>query len=460
MARSVSVGIDFGTSVVKGTAIDLQSGERHQISDVYTDRSEQASPAGWSLVLERMLHVLAARLGASVRVESLAITAMVPNVALVTRTGQTLGSLLFCDNDAFELELALDARFNSPRWANEVLSKLLLLAENSTGQSFRWFTTHSWLVHDLTGAFVLDSVTAGECGSLVSSLGEWDRNLLQELKLSPDVLPSIVAPASVAGVVRDSYPVSNFRGVPVVAGTSDTIATALGAGWGLAPESLLVYYGTFNCVARLLKGRDDILDGSTPFNPFDWILSVPRAGAQLAHLADLIGEGGDLSTRIASLDAMAAQSQPGANGLVFLHSDDLRKTTVSTPPMGSIRYLQPRHTKGDLARAVLEGFAFLIRWALESAGRSPTSFSSVMAAGGGARSTLWRQIVADTTRLTQAYRPSADRGLGSALLAVSGIDRSALARLGAIVAAETITSLPSDTSGYEAAYRRYLASWT
>ncbi|HVL68787.1 MAG TPA: FGGY-family carbohydrate kinase [Vicinamibacterales bacterium] len=452
---TICVGVDLGTSVVKATALDVNSGERHQIASAYGSRSAQASPSGWSSVLERILTTLFDQIESGVRVEALSITSMVPNVALRTESDEPIGTLLFCDDDAYELELSLDKQLNSPKWANEVLSKVLLLSKGST-TPFRWYSTHNWLVRDLTGAFVVDTVTAGECGSLIEPGHGWNGAILGDFGIDRSSLPEIMPPATFAGRVRASYGVPQLRGVPVTVGSSDTVATALGAGLANERDALLVYYGTFNSAARITRTRDEVLFGLSPLNPFQWILSVPRAGEQLSHLAGLITDGENRTEQLALFDALAASSEPGARGIVFLHSDDLRQTTVSSRPRGSVRYLEPHHTRGDLARALLEGFAYLLRWAIET---ESTTFSAALAAGGGARSNLWRQIVSDVTGLTQVYRPSADRGVGSALLAAAAIDKGLLDKLTSLIAVEDQACAPGDSSRYAAPYARYLETW-
>lgn len=457
--KDVSIGVDFGTSVVKATALDLKTGARLQISRTYGDRGEQSSPDGWSAMLHRILSQLIDDLGSTVSVQSLAVTAMVPNVALVTNEGATLGSLLFCDDDAYLLERELDAQLDSAPWANEVLSKILFLTRNNRIKEFRWYTTHNWLVKDLTGAFVIDSVTAGECGTMISTLGRWSSEMIEHFRLSSESIPEIVSPLSLVGTVRDSYPVAAVRGVPVAAGTSDTIATALGAGWEEKPDSLLVYYGTFNCAARIAPTRSEIITGAVARNPFEWILSIPRAGTQLVHLAGLLGEGELAADRLSCLDAFASTSPPGSNGVVFLHADNITDTTVSSRPAASIRNLQPHHTRGDLSRSALEGFAFLLRWSLQKAGLDGTSFSSIVAAGGGARSPLWRQIVSDVCGVDQRYRPAADRGLGSAMLAAAALDLTSLVPLDAVLQSETEITHPSTNTSYDDAYEHYMSFW-
>ena len=456
---TVSIGIDFGTSVVKGTAVNHQTGGVQQITSRYKDRFEQSHPQGWSQVLQRTLEQLTGLIEPSMSVMSLAITGMVPNVSLMAHNGECLGSLLFCDNEAYQLELELDKELKSPPWSNEVLSKIIFLARAKPGKQFRWYSTHNWLVFKLTGRFVLDSVTAGECGNLILAGSGWNHEIIERFGLDQGNFPEIVPPAAIVGMVGEDYPVPALRGVPVAAGTSDTVATALGAGWSEQRGSLLVYYGTFNCAARIQHGRSAVLHGSVPCNPFDWLLSIPKAGTQLEHLADLLVDGPTRGERLDALGQLAAEAPPGCNGLVFLHADDIEHTTVSTVPCGSVRFLVPGHTKSDLLRAPLEGFAYLLRWSFERRRLGADAFPFVMAAGGGAQSDHWRQIVSDVSGLTQCYRPSADRGLGSALLATVALSSELFGKLEHQAQREVRITRPVISPRYDEPYRRYLGTF-
>jgi xylulokinase len=80
------------------------------------------------------------------------------------------------------------------------------------------------------------------------------------------------------------------------------------------------------------------------------------------------------------------------------------------------------HTQADLARAVLEGVAFSLRAALEVIGEI-TPLHQLLATGGGARSSIWLQILADILR-TELTAPKAEEGAayGAAILAMVGVD--------------------------------------
>jgi xylulokinase len=88
---------------------------------------------------------------------------------------------------------------------------------------------------------------------------------------------------------------------------------------------------------------------------------------------------------------------PGSGGLVFLPYLSGERTPHPDPhARGAWVGLTVRHTRGHLTRAVLEGVAFGLKDCfdlLRSAGLG--EIEQVRVSGGGAKSVLWRQILAD-----------------------------------------------------------------
>lgn len=121
--------------------------------------------------------------------------------------------------------------------------------------------------------------------------------------------------------------------------------------------------------------------------------------------------------------APAAEIPPGSEGLLFLPYLTGERTPHPDPlARGAFVGLTSRHTKAHMTRAVLEGVAFGLKDSfvlMENAGLP--SQLEVRVAGGGARSLLWRQILADilgsplvTTNSTEGA------AYGAALLAAVG----------------------------------------
>jgi len=84
--------------------------------------------------------------------------------------------------------------------------------------------------------------------------------------------------------------------------------------------------------------------------------------------------------------------------------------------------LRYHHTRGHMARAVMEGVSFALRDALTLALSLGASVDSMVIAGGGAESRVWRQILTDVLGVPlKKSRQQEQACLGATLLAGVGI---------------------------------------
>jgi xylulokinase len=96
------------------------------------------------------------------------------------------------------------------------------------------------------------------------------------------------------------------------------------------------------------------------------------------------------------LTAEAAQAPAGCEGLLFLPYLTGERTPYPDPNARGVFFgLTVRHTKPHLIRSVLEGVSYGLRDSLELMRALGMPLAQVRASGGGARSALWRQILAD-----------------------------------------------------------------
>jgi xylulokinase len=120
--------------------------------------------------------------------------------------------------------------------------------------------------------------------------------------------------------------------------------------------------------------------------------------------------------------AEAARVQAGAEGLIFLpYLTGERTPYGSAIARGVFFGLNPQHTRGHMARAVIEGVSYALGQSFDLLKAAGVSTDCVRLTGGGARSPLWRQILADVFNSPVAIQP-ADEGpaYGAALLAAIG----------------------------------------
>jgi len=123
-------------------------------------------------------------------------------------------------------------------------------------------------------------------------------------------------------------------------------------------------------------------------------------GTSLEWLLDNVWGGKDAGERRERLyDAVnegVARSSAGANGLLFYPLAGGHAATIGTGRGGFIG-LSLSHSRDDMARAVMEGIAFELRWAVQEIREAGVEVAELRMVGGAAESSVWPQIVADIT---------------------------------------------------------------
>ena len=273
-----------------------------------------------------------------------------------------------------------------------------------------------------TGDFVTDYIEAE--GSMLFDFDkrDWDENLLSLAGLNKEMMPSIVSPFSFVGKVtaeaaRDA---GLCEGTPVICGATDTAMEVLAAGAvGCGDMTLKLATAGRICVIsdRFYPDRN-IINYSHLKDGLCYPGSATKScAASLRWFRDTFG--GDYS----EFDALAEQVAPGCDGLVFNPHLMGELTPYADPALrASFIGFGASHTKGHFARAVMEGVAMSLldcKIYLEERGVSIGKKAVVI--GGGAKSALWRQIVADALDLTLIVTERNDSSLGSCICAAVAI---------------------------------------
>ena len=117
------------------------------------------------------------------------------------------------------------------------------------------------------------------------------------------------------------------------------------------------------------------------------------------------------------LNAALAESAPGSHGLLFTPLSGPSQLSGAAPG-GTLAGLQLAHTRADMARAILEGCAFEVRWALDQLRGSGLPTTELWIAGGASASPVWPQILADISGVPIVLADYANwAALGGAALA-------------------------------------------
>ncbi|MFC4784365.1 xylulokinase [Nocardioides sp. MAHUQ-72] len=252
----------------------------------------------------------------------------------------------------------------------------------------------------------------------------YDPVLVRRAGVDPGRLPPLVATGSVVAPVRAD--VAAELGISpeavVVAGVPDLHGAALGSGCVRDHEAHLSIGTTAWVSCPLPDKKTDLLRqmATVPgLRPDRYLLgnNQETAGRCLEWLARVLADGGG-PPAYDDLLALAATSPPGAGGIVFTPWLAGERSPVDDrAARGGFHHVSLSSTRADLVRAVLEGVALNARWLLEAADHvAGRRLEPLRLVGGGARSLLWCQVVADVSgrRVERVAQPllTGLRGVG------------------------------------------------
>jgi len=244
---------------------------------------------------------------------------------------------------------------------------------------------HDWLTLQLTGELVTDRGDASGTGYWSPSAGGYVADVFALLGVDPDVAPRVLGPRDVAG---------NLGDVVVGPGTGDNMGAALGL--GLQEGDVAISLGTSGTVFAVSPDATSdatgavagFADATGRFLPLVCTLNATKVTDTMARL---LGRERD------EFERLALAAPPGADGVVLVPYFDGERTPNLPDASGTIRGLRSDTGPESLARAAYEGVACNLLDAFDAltCAGVPTGSGRVFLVGGGARSAVYPQLVAD-----------------------------------------------------------------
>jgi xylulokinase len=316
--------------------------------------------------------------------------------------------------------------------------KLLWVRDNEPdifARTRKMLLPKDYIRYRLTGKLAMEiSDAAGTC-LLDVKQGRWSREVLEALEIDPALLPPVVAADTVCGTITEEVAALTdlLPGIPVAGGGADNACAAVGNGV-VRPGLALVSIGTSGVVLAYAGTPQVDMSGPIPrvhtFNhavPQAWYLMgvTQGAGLSLHWVRDNIGLPERALESWTGLDAYdllmkEAESVPaGSDGLLFLpYLQGERTPHLDAYARGGWIGLTASHDRRHLIRSVLEGVAFSLKDCSTIIQGQGLPIEQVRVTGGGAKSPLWRQIIADVLGI-ELVTTNATEGpaFGAALLA-------------------------------------------
>ncbi len=422
------LGIDLGSSTAKAV-LATTSGEvlaRASCTQVIHRPGVglvEQDPADWWEALRTLVQRLFAQV-ATDSVDGVAVSAHFPTLLLTDEAGAPLlPALLYADTraDAWVSEAARIT--GESLLGDEIVPKILWLHATRPDvlrQARHLFNPQDYLAYRLCGRHAVDHRTAVRTGGLfdVHTL-TWRDDIAQAIGLDPTVLPAIREAGSILGTVTaDAAQQTGIpAGAPVIVALPDTPAALLGAGVVHQGEVLL-YYGTTATADACIYDAENYLRNPTLIAHGGLYREVAYAvlGPVLPWVASGFSQVDHVPIDLEAMDEAAAVLPVDPEGpfvLPYFLAHARADLVVRRP---AIVGLDVQHNRTHLHRALLESFGYTIRAGLEDAGMWSADHRFV-AAGGGAHSETWRQIVSDVLGVDQTWAAASDGALGDAMLA-------------------------------------------
>ncbi len=315
--------------------------------------------------------------------------------------------------------------------------------------------------HRLTGDYVTDYIEAE--GSMLFDINtmSWSSELCAVLGINIEMMPKIMKPTDIVGkITKEASELTGLcEGTPVVCGTTDTVMEVFASG-AVSKGQMTLKLATAGriCVItdRPYPDKNIINYSHIESGLFYPGTATKSCAASLRWYRDTFG--GDYR----ELDAEAERIPIGADGLVFHPYLNGELTPYANPNLcADFVGVRSFHTKAHFTRAVLEGVAMSMlecKKAIESLNIEHENTATII--GGGGKSPLWRQMIADALGLKLKEMKYADSSFGSAMLAgvACGIFNDFKSALSLCNNEESVT-LPNNenTKKYAQLFQRYKA---
>lgn len=484
------LGIDCGTQGTKALLLDADSGRvlgqgsaSHELISGPNGRREQDTEQ-WTSAFEKTTAAALAEAGVDgSQVLGIGVSGQQHGLVTLDAEGQVLRpAKLWCDTEsANENQRLLDwlggeqgslERLGVVIAPGYTVSKLLWMKEQHP-QLFERIAhillPHDYLNYWLTGRCCSEYGDASGTGYFNVRTREWDCAILRHID------PGGRLEAALPELIESDQPVGRLR--PALAkrlglnpqtivssGGGDNMMGAIGTG-NIRPGAITMSLGTSGTLYAYADqprisaqpSAATFCSSSGGWLPLICTMNLTNANGAIRDLLQL-----DLE----AFSALAAEAPIGAAGVTMLPFLNGERVPALPQATASLHGLTADNlTRANLCRAVIEGVTFGLRYGLDLLRDSGIHSQRIQLIGGGAKSPMWRQMVADMMAApVVCTRHSEAAALGGAIQAAWCHARQSDPEASLEVLCERCVSVDEATAvepsanavnAYEQAYRRY-----
>lgn len=469
------IGIDLGTSAVKLLLVDADGNVKKSVSRSYplsfpkSGWSEQDPEDWWNAVVDGLAELTegidknAIRgIGCGGQMHGLVALDENDNVirpAILWNDGRTSEETDYLNTVIGKKKLTeLTANI---AFAGFTAPKLLWLRKNEPenfAKISKIMLPKDYINYRLTGVHCCDYSDASGLLLLDVKNKAWSREMLDICGITESQMPKLFESYDIVGNVTADIGLP--KDIKVAAGAGDNAAAAVGTG--------IVGEGGCN-ISIGTSGTIFISSEKFAVDPNNALHAFAHADGGF-HLMGVVLSAAScnkwfckniLSTDEYDTEQAAVEKEKlGRNNVYFLpYLMGERSPINDTDARGTFIGMSMDTTRADMLQAVLEGVAFAMRDSLEVARSLGIDIRSSKLCGGGAKSALWREMIANILGITiEIPQTEEGPGYGGAMLAMVGageFESVAACAKKFVKTSLTVEPDPQLTALYEEKYRKF-----
>lgn len=473
------IGIDLGTSAVKLLLVDADGRILNEVSKEYpvfyphSGWSEQ-NPEDWKNAVFEGIKELTEKVDKS-------------KIKGIGCGGQMHGLVVLDENDNVIRPAILwnDGRTHKEvEYLNGVIGKDVL-SENTANIAFAGFTApkilwmkanepglfekiekimlpKDYINYILTGVHATDYSDASGMLLLDVKNKKWSDKMLEICGVAEDKMPELFESSEVIGTLKEDIAklLGLDSGIKVVAGAGDNAAAAIGTGT-VGNGKCNISLGTSGTI--FISSNEFGVDPNNALHSFAHAdgkyhlmgCMLSAASCNKWFMDDILRD-----NNYSSIQAEITDDKLGRNQVFFLpYLMGERSPINDTNARGTFTGMSMDTSRADMLQAVLEGVAFAIRDSFEVAKSLGLDIKRSNICGGGAKSTLWKKIMANILGIPlDILKTEQGPGYGGAVLAAVGCGEyqsvsEACEKL--VEVADTVYPDKELSALYEAKYRKF-----
>lgn len=422
------IGIDVGTSATKTVLFDEKGIVVASASDEYPlfqprNGWAEQSPEDWKRAVIKTLSQVVKESGVlKDDIKGIGISGQMHGLVMLDEAGEVIRpSIIWCDQRTGEEVKDMLSIMPREEWikitANPPLTgwtaaKILWVRKNEPEnykQCRHILLPKDYIRFVLTGVFATEVSDASGMQLLDVPGRCWSKEVLEKLNIDPNLLGTVYESCEVTGTLLPEIAQSTglLAETKVVGGAGDNAAAAVGTGVvkdGTAFTTIGtsgVVFAHSSQVTIDPKGRVHTCCCAVPGA---WhVMGVTQAaGLSLKWFKenfceDYIAQAGEKGMDVYDLMNLAAkQIEAGCNKLIYLPYLMGERTPHLDPDCRGVFFgLSAVHTKAHMIRAVMEGVSFSLSDCNDILKEMGIEVGQMMACGGGGKSPVWRQMLAD-----------------------------------------------------------------